>query len=816
MLLLLAALAVGVGAFARALGRPIPRLQLVLFLALAVLPFPRALVTDTTILPLDHARHTIPWMTPGGPPPHNPYLNDVVTLILPPAKATEMAWKEGEPPWHYRWNGCGMPLAANGISAALSPLTFLALVLPLARSYTLVAALKLLLAACGTFLWVRELGASVRSAAFAGTVFALSFSFTPPWLLFPQSAVTMLWPWMLFLFERLRDERGRVRTIAALVVVFVFTVLAGHSETAVLGFLFGALWLGIRWVSGDLPRSGRLIGAIALSAGIAVGLSAFLLIPSLYAIAASGRIAAVSKPFWEPILSLWPHGPQWRTLATSLFPHTLGNGIVSPTLPFTGASFPEQTLGYFGIVGWTAAFLFFRPGSRRSKSAWALFILMVCGWGAAVALWPFAEIFSFAPGLRYLFPVRLHSWEALAGSALAALELDRLVRDARERGVSSVAAAWPSAALGALAIAVYLRFRPEHVAAGGLAPAFQLRRLLVCLAVLALAGLLLAAARRRSGPAIAALTLLAAAELLYQWRGLFRLWPTERMFPETPLVAFLKSRPGPFRVAGKGSALFPNTNIFAGVEDIRTHDAVERRDYLKFLDSTCGYPYEYFKKLRNLDASALDFLNVRYLVTGPGEAAPGARWALAYSGTDGRVFENPAALERAFVPERVRFVPEPVPMREPTSDANALFGAAFHEITANANWRQTAWVLASRPGETTGGVAEISEFRESTNTASFSARVPEGTAWVVLSLVQDGGWSARDAEGRPVPVLRANGPFLALALPAGDHRIALRYRPPGFRTGAAIAGATAAVLGIGAALARARRRARNPSRIPVT
>jgi hypothetical protein len=262
--------------------------------------------------------------------------------------------------------------------------------------------------------------------------------------------------------------------------------------------------------------------------------------------------------------------------------------------------------------------------------------------------------------------------------------------------------------------------------------------------------------------------------------------------------------------------LFPSTNVFAELEDIRTHDAVERRDYLAFLDATCGYPYEYFKKIRNLDAPALDFLNVRYVLTAPGGRAPGSRWLPVYSGTDGNVFENTRALPRAYAPARVRLVPSAARVREPTSDATALFGEAFREIAANEDWRRTGWVLASRAGEEAGAAAEIAEYREGTNEASFSAHVAEGTAWVVLSLVQDGGWSARDGEGRPVPVLRANGPFLALTLPAGDHRIALRYRPPGFRTGAAIAGATAAVLGIGAAFARARRRARNPSRTPVT
>ena len=37
------------------------------------------------------------------------------------------------------------------------------------------------------------------------------------------------------------------------------------------------------------------------------------------------------------------------------------------------------------------------------------------------------------------------------------------------------------------------------------------------------------------------------------------------------------------------------------------------------------------------------------------------------------------------------------------------------------------------------------------------------------------------------PVASANGPFLAVAIPAGEHAIRLRYRPPGFAAGLGIA-----------------------------
>ena len=69
--------------------------------------------------------------------------------------------------------------------------------------------------------------------------------------------------------------------------------------------------------------------------------------------------------------------------------------------------------------------------------------------------------------------------------------------------------------------------------------------------------------------------------------------------------------------------------------------------------------------------------------------------------------------------------------------------------------------------------------------------------------MQDGGWSARDGNGAKLPVFRANGPFFAVALTAGDHEVRLTYWPPGFIAGAWISVGTAVVL-VGAALRRMR------------
>ncbi len=792
----LAACAVLVGLVAAFLGRPLPRTTLVGFLALAVLPFPRAFVTDSTILPLDHAVGFRPWYVAGSPAPYNPYLNDVATQILPWAKATRLAWKEGAPPLRFRWSGCGLPLAANGVSAAFSPFTFLSLFFPLAKSFTLVGSLKLLLAAAGMWLWTRELGASSRSAMFAAAAFTLSLSFAPPWLMFPQTAVRCLWPWMLFLLERARDEQGRLRTIAALTGVWVAIELSGHPEDAVLGFVFAALWMGARWIGRDLRPIRPVLRSLVISAALALGLTAFLLIPSAFAIAASQRISTMTEPYWHAILSLAPHGPSWLEFPASFFPHSMGNGIASPRLPIPGPGFVDNALGYFGIVSYVPILLILRPGSPRRRVEWVLLGLAAVGFGVAVGQWPVAEIVARVPLLRFVLPHRFHSWQVLAGAALAALELDRLARDLKG---SWRASAWATAApllLGAAALGVYMRFRVFHAKAGG--GAFQTRELVVVLAVLMIAAALALVARRRPVLYIGGLTLLVSAELLYQWKGLFRLGSPADLFPETPSIAYLRRQPDVFRVLGEGPVMFPNTNVFAGLEDIRTHDATERRDYLGFLDATVGYPPgEYFKAVRNLNAPALDFLNVRYLLTDPGRESPGGRWTAVYSGTDAAIFENPGVLPRVFAPPHVRFVKAALDEPRALFDARSAFGAAFEELTRLENWRETAFVLSDNDSEAANPGTDIQEYSETTNGASFLARVVPGTgeAVVVASLVQDGGWSARDESGVRLHTSRANGPFLAIVLPEGQRRVILRYRPPGFHLGLGITAATVLLLG---------------------
>jgi hypothetical protein len=801
VLILLGSAVLGIAAAARALGRPIPAAALAGFLLLSVSPYPLAYVAHRTPLPLDHVGFLPPWHV-GGETPRNPYLNDIATQILPWTEAVRLAWRDGAVPLRDRWNGCGTPLATNSVSAAFFPLTFTEAILPIWRGFSLAIAVKLFLAAAGMFLWAREMRVSVRAAGFAAAAFALSFSFIPPWVLYPQSGVFCLWPWMLFLLERCRDAAGRGRTIGALATVFVLVVLAGHPESAALGVLFAALWLLGRRVVGDLPDLAVVVRSALAAGAVAAGLTAFLLLPSLFAIAASARLAAARVPYWQPHLSLAPHAPLWRGILPAFFPTTLGNGIEAPTVPGGTGTFPEMAMGYAGIVTWMAALLAVRRGSPRPRAERILWAIALVGFGEAVCLWPLAEIFAKLPAFRYVFPLRFNGWVALALPVVAAMEIDRLERDRREGRSGARAVLVPAVLLAGAGVALYAYMFAYRRATGGLR--FQTTQLGVVLAALALAVWL--ALRARPGAFAGGLTALVAAELLYQWHVSNRLYRPERLFPDTPMLRFLRTQRGPFRVAGAGPMLFPSTNVFARLEDIRTHDAVERHDYLRFLDATCGYPYDdYFKKLGSLDATALNFLNVRYALAMPGTPAPGARWRSVYAGPDGVAFENADVLPRAFAPARLRRIAPPRG-GGPVLDAAQAFGAEFLRIAATSDWSASASILADGPPEAGNPIARVDRYEERTNAAAFDATVAPGPASVVvLSLVQDGGWTARDENGT-LPVHLANGPFLAVEVPPGAHRVRLTYTPPGWRAGWALSAATAVAIA-GWLAARRRRRA---------
>jgi hypothetical protein len=763
-LFLYATTAFALGGAASWLRRPLPARIFLAFLLLPILFLLPAFVGGKTIFPVDHAMSLPPWNSLPHDPPANPNLNDVATQMAAWAKAVRLAWKAGSLPWRNRWNACGSPLAANGQSAGFSPLTFLGMALPLANAFNVAAAVKLFAALAGMWLWLSELRLSRGAAFFGAVLFAFSFTMVP-WLLFPHTSVIALWPWALFAVERMREAASRRRAAAALAGVLIVQILAGHPESVVLEGLFASIWLGVRAFARDLGEPRRIFGAAAVAALVAVGSTGFFLAPHVLAIRDSNR-AVTALDFSKRLSArLTPHAPGWRYgFFTAILPRSLGDAMASPMLPISAGSFPEMALGHFGVAGWACALLLFRRGSRRPRAELALLAPLLAGFATAILLWPVFEIFFVIPVVQLMLPLRFFTWVAFAGSALAAFEIGRLEKDIETGRAGGLALVLSSGVVLALAAAVFWRLTPLHAAASSLAAQWEALALAAAglLALATVGAIFFWRDRLRLAPAALPLlvALVAAAELFKQGSRLYRFGSPAQFYPPTALIEFLRREPHPFRILGEGPVFYPGSHVFAGLEDVRIHDPVERREYVELLDAACGYdPSAYFKHVRDVNCALLDFLNVKYLVAAPHRETPGPKWRLVYSGEDGTVFENGHVLPRVFAP----------------------------------------------PGTGSDRSVRVSDYREETNSASFRAAAPPSGAVVVASLVQDGGWTARDEAGS-LSTSRANGPFLAIALPGGDHRVRLTYAPPGSKAGALVSlGTLASVLVIGAARRRGSR-----------
>jgi hypothetical protein len=183
-------------------------------------------------------------------------------------------------------------------------------------------------------------------------------------------------------------------------------------------------------------------------------------------------------------------------------------------------------------------------------------------------------------------------------------------------------------------------------------------------------------------------------------------------------------------------------------------------------------------------------LNVRYVVF-RGAPPPGTR--PAFQGVDYFVLENPEALPRVFVPQRVETVEE----RE--ERLRRLSAADFDP-------RQIAYV--ERPAGLPGicqGSASITEESPQRVTVTANMRTP---GLVVLADRWDQGWKAY-LDGKETPILRTNHALRGVVLPAGERILQFRFESAALARGAALSGLALLVWIAWAAAVAWRRRGHN-------
>ncbi len=781
-----------------------------LYAALSLVMVAPGLVPGRTLSSSDLLWTVAPWSAtkPAAVPAHgaNPENADSVSAFGPLARDARATL-----PSLALWNpyiGAGRPLMADMQSQVLSPFSVPAYVLPYWWSQGLIAALKLFIAALGTFALARVLAIRPGGALIAGLAFGLGL-YMVTWLSWPLTSVWALLPWLLVAIARVvraPDTTG----VVALAVVAALTVLAGHPESTFHGAVVAVLF-ALLLASRERDGRWRRLGIVALGAVAGACLAAIVALPFLELVRHSGDLADRTGQA--------PKGIASHDVLGLFFPEYWGR----PT-QFETQAFINVHAFYAGALPTLLAGIAIVVRPTRERIAvvltGAVALMVVLGF------WPAFQIVNALPGFDQTYNTRLGVFVVLAIALLAGWGADEVL-DARSRTLSPRANRILVGALAAAVVApvviVAHRFRPGQlghaigVAAGvsRVAALDDLPHLLPTAAMLdwlvlagAGAALIVVTWRGRLSPnvAVALMVALTAVDMLRFGIGENPSIPRSHATqPATPAIRFLQTRtPARFvglqSPSGQPSPIPADAAMDYGLQDARSYDypIVARYDRLW---RAAVAPPALFTPPTTIAGSdrralrALGLLGVRSLLQRPGD--PRLALPIVYSGRDGRIYDNPGAMPRAWVVDHQQPVAGGA-----GAQLRAIEDPAFRPAATAVVARPVAGI-ATGPGTTARPVAaRVGRYAPQRVEVDATAR---RRSLVVLSDVYYPGWKAT-VDGHAAPIEQVDYLLRGVSVGPGRHRIVYRYEPGSVRFGAIISVLTALTLIGGLVVARRRRR----------
>ncbi len=695
--------------------------------------------------------------------------HDVVALFIPWELEVRHALAARRLPfWSDRIDGGASPWA-NLQAEALSPTAMLARALPIQHHLLAALALKILVACQGAWIAARRLGARRPPALLAGAGFALGGA-VAGWGLFPLSSVAAWSPWLLAGAVSLA-RHPRARALAATSVAVAAVVLAGHPEVALgAGLLAVVLSLALLRRRG----AGRALGALVLAAVLGCALAApvlapfFSLVPRSQRAHEHGRARVVEGDAVLRQPASWFQYGQGDYLAAPTNPQAFGRPYRDP---FEGSiAWVLSETPYVGLLAFAGLGLALGGRSRRRAQV-VLLAFAAVGLLLAAGFLPFVRVLFALPIVRLPEYARLLSAASLALALAGALGWDAFLR---RRSGGAAAVAW--LVLGA---AISLHVEP---------------RLEVAALWLLLAAGALAAARGRRAVALAVLGATMVLDLVSWARWMLPRGDPHLFFPATEAVATMARETaapgGPWRVVGHDLLAYPAVLSVYGLEDVRPHNPLAPHDQIvalaaafEFLPATRSY----FSRFSNLEHPLLDFLNTRVVVSNRYLPPIPGMVEIGVAGAVDRIYRNPDALPRWFLPVAADRVPRAQlarwvdGLRDPRRVALVTEEEREPSDPAASEWMR---------GSPAWDPAAVRATRAQPGAIDLELAPAPGARLVATSIPGPWGWRARH-DRRELRTVAVNGGFLGVIVPARASRVTLRFVPPGFWLGCAVAAAAA-------------------------
>jgi hypothetical protein len=735
---------------------------------------------------------------------------DTVLLYAPVRSAIVAALRDLRLPLWNPHEALGMPLFAQMLHGVLHPVSLAAAFLAPEASLDALAVVHVALAAMGSALLARRLGASAGAAAVAGLAYGgsgyvLGMSGNFMYLVGAATA-----PWTVAALHA--AAAGARAGIPLAAVGTAAVLLAGDPQwaavAAAMGLVLAATASGAR-------------GAARAAAGVAIGalLAGVQLAPTFALWSETARAhGLIAEGNGEWALSPWR---LVELVAPGFFSGHPGASLVAPVYLWLGHPGERFVIPFAPSVFVGAVVLALAAiGARRHP--WDRVLVAVAG----VSLWlALGSALGADPIVRHLplwgsfrYPEKLVGPFTLAAAVLAGLGADRVA------GVAPRKLAWIAGAAAALAAILAAAAWAWHpAAADGIGrEAAPLARshlevgLLHAAVALGLLGVAAAAARRWPGVARRLPLLLAA------------------------LVLVESAAASPFALhAGAAAAHDPRPLELAVGEGARLEQPVpvergdgpagmDETDRLEVVESAMGYPaYNVAVGIDTFDGyTGLIPWRYKRLDLALGDAFGEARFAaMRHFAVTHAILPN--EMEPQFA-ERARIAVTGARALAPTSP---WFRAWELPHRPWAFFARSAVSVSSEASAVTELLREVAlggeqvEVEGATPSAPAPGRVlsveradtfvriegeSEGEALLVVNDAWWPGWEAR-IDGRPVEILCADTAVRAIRWPAGRHALEMRYAPPELRVGLAVSALGVLALAVACLLAlRGRRGPRTP------
>lgn len=252
-----------------------------------------------------------------------------------------------------------------------------------------------------------------------------------------------------------------------------------------------------------------------------------------------------------------------------------------------------------------------------------------------------------------------------------------------------------------------------------------------------------------------------------------------------PSVRYLQADRDRFRICrfGPTKVLYPNLPAIYGLQDVGGYDSIILTDYVRYLEAIePQYLLIYnivlgFDRPASLDSPLLPLLNIRYMLTAGRIDHPD--WELVFD--EGmRIYRNRREWPRAFMVH--------------SAQRAASLEDALQRIKSGAVNAATTAVLENPPDGVIESLSAVPGAATSVNIARYRfntvdlAVTADRPGIVVLCDVMYPGWRAY-VDGQPAAILKADGIFRGVKVPAGEHRVSFRFEPEPLRRGMMLLGA---------------------------